>query len=67
MVERVSGIIEATENRASTQIKAEQDSLDEDIDRLQSEIDALVVTAFGLTEPEVELLLGQAERWARGK
>lgn len=67
IVERVSEVIEATENRASTQIKAEQDTLDTEIARLRSEIDALVVGAFGLTEAELELLLGQAERWARGK
>lgn len=67
MVERVAEIIEAAENRASTQIKAEQDALDSDIARLRSGIDALVVEAFGLTEAEVGLLLGQAKRWARGK
>ncbi|MGH8953686.1 MAG: Eco57I restriction-modification methylase domain-containing protein [Microbacterium sp.] len=67
MVERVTSMIEATDDRASTQIKAEQDALDDQIAQLKTEIDALAIDAYGLGESEVELLLSQAEHWARGK
>lgn len=67
MVGLVSALIDATDERASTQIRAEQVALDDQIGRLKSQIDALVVTAYGLSDSERDLLLLQAERWARGK
>lgn len=67
MVTLVSAVMEATDERASTHIKAEQDHLNIEIGKLRSEIDTLVASAYGLTEAEVELLLSQADHWARSK
>lgn len=67
MVELVSSMIVATEGRFSTQVKNEQVEFDQQINDLKSDIDSLVVQAYGLDEHEVELLLSQANLWARGR
>lgn len=67
MVELVSSMIAATEGRYSTQVKNEQDEFDQQINDLKSDIDSLVVEAYGLDEHEVEILLSQADRWTRGR